>query len=52
MKKNQIDLTITLCESPEALWEYFEKTGSVAAYLRYSQKLEKTEELVPADLTS
>jgi hypothetical protein len=52
MKKNQIDLPISLCESPEALWECFEKTGSVAAYLRYLQKLEKTEELVPVDLPS
>jgi hypothetical protein len=52
MKKNQSDLPILLPESPEALWEYFEKTGSVSAYLRYSQKVEKMEELVPLDLPS
>jgi hypothetical protein len=52
MKTNLNDLPITRSENAEALWEYFEKTGSVQAYLWYSEKVEKTKELVSLDLPS
>jgi hypothetical protein len=52
MKKNQDDSQVTFPENTEALWEHFEKTGSVQAYLRYSEKAEKIEEFVPLNSPS
>ena len=52
MKTNLSDLPITGSENAEALWEYFEKTGSVQAFLWYSEKVEKNEELVSLELPS
>jgi hypothetical protein len=52
MKKTQDDSQATFPENAEALWEHFEKTGSVQAYLRYSKKVEKIEELVPLNSPS
>lgn len=46
------DLKVVPTESPEALWEEFEKTGSVQTYLRYCRAVEMTENLVPSKLPS
>jgi hypothetical protein len=52
METNQTDSQLIFSESAEILWKKFEKTGSVQDYLRYSQKVEKIEELVPLNLPS
>jgi len=49
---NQSPYDLTIIESPETLWENFEKTGSVKDYLRFVQKAEKPEDPEPAQLPS
>jgi|GEM_PF-7069252 len=39
-------------ESLETLWEKFEKTGSIKAYLLYLQKVERLEKLVASEALS
>jgi hypothetical protein len=52
MEKIQIDTELKLNENPETLWENFEKTGSVTAYLRYVEKMKNRQEVVSTRLPS
>jgi hypothetical protein len=51
MRKFTSDVELTFEKNTEALWEDFEKTGSVETYLQFIQKAEKNVELKPADLS-
>lgn len=48
MEKSRPDMELTLNENIETLWDHFEKTGSVNAYLMYAEKAAKAEELEPS----
>ena len=50
MEKEQTFFDLKTSESAEALWENFERTGSVKDFLRFVQKTQNLEDLVPADL--
>lgn len=50
MKIIPTEFELTVDKSAETLWEDFERTGSVKAYLRYLQKVQKSEELEPSGL--
>jgi hypothetical protein len=46
------DLELTFTTNADALWEAFEQTGSMEAFLRFIQKAKLSDELVLADLHS
>lgn len=50
MEKSRSDMELTLNDNIEALWDHFEKTGSVNAYLMYAEKAEKAKEKEPSSL--
>ena len=52
MKNNQTDTELNITENAETLWENFEKTGSVTAYLLYVRKMDKRPEVLSAQLPS
>jgi hypothetical protein len=52
MEKNQIDSELKITESPETLWENFEKTGSVTAFLKYAEKVKNSQEIASFRLPS
>lgn len=49
MEKKPTELELTFTLETEALWNAFEKTGSIDAFLRYVQKAQNSKELVLVD---
>ncbi len=45
MVKNQDNLEISFTATADSLWENFEKTGSVTAFLKFCQKTELNKEV-------
>jgi hypothetical protein len=52
VEKNYSGFEVSFSESPEILWQNFEKTGSVSAFLKFVQKSESLKELELLDLPS
>jgi len=50
MDTDKTEFEMTVDQSAEALWEEFERTGSVKAYLRFAQKIPTRLEFETADL--
>jgi hypothetical protein len=52
MEKTPTEIEVISSPSTETLWENFEQTGSVKAYLRYCQEVKNREKLELLDLPS
>jgi hypothetical protein len=51
MNENRTEFDLTVEKTAENLWNEFEKTGSVQAYLQFIRSSEKNEEVTPAHLS-
>lgn len=52
METPKTEFELTVEQSAEALWEDFEKTGSVTTYLLFLQKDKNSKEIKPSHLPS